>query len=155
MSISERIVVMKEGIIEQVGSPGEVYFKPRNRFVAEFLGAANIVELSEITGTRDYLKGRMLGNLVKMPWPDPQRERRTSIQLMFRPEDVEIREDGQFAGIVQWQETLGPVKKITIESHGYILFAEKRKYHKSGPNYMIGDKIRFAIDMKEAHVIDD
>ncbi|NLI13943.1 MAG: ABC transporter ATP-binding protein, partial [Peptococcaceae bacterium] len=35
MSISDRIVVMKDGVIQQIGSPGEVYLKPRNRFVAE------------------------------------------------------------------------------------------------------------------------
>ncbi|MDR1922157.1 MAG: ABC transporter ATP-binding protein [Candidatus Adiutrix sp.] len=44
MVVSDRIAVMKDGLVEQVGDPREVYSKPRNKFVAEFLGAANIIQ---------------------------------------------------------------------------------------------------------------
>jgi putative spermidine/putrescine transport system ATP-binding protein len=44
MELGDRIVVMRKGAIAQIGSPREIYFKPQNRFVAEFVGAANIVE---------------------------------------------------------------------------------------------------------------
>jgi putative spermidine/putrescine transport system ATP-binding protein len=44
MELGDRIVVMSKGAIAQVGSPREIYFTPRNRFVAEFIGAANIIE---------------------------------------------------------------------------------------------------------------
>ena len=44
MVVSDRIAVMREGRIEQVGEPREVYGRPRNQFVAEFLGAANIIQ---------------------------------------------------------------------------------------------------------------
>lgn len=43
MVVSDRIAVMREGLVEQVGDPREVYSRPRNQFVAEFLGAANII----------------------------------------------------------------------------------------------------------------
>lgn len=43
MVVSDRLAVMRDGQIEQVGDPREVYSKPRNKFVAEFLGAANII----------------------------------------------------------------------------------------------------------------
>jgi ABC-type sulfate/molybdate transport systems ATPase subunit len=43
LSVSDRIAVMNKGPIEQIGSPAEVYFRPRTRFVAEFLGAVNWV----------------------------------------------------------------------------------------------------------------
>lgn len=43
MVVSDRIAVMREGLVEQVGDPREVYGRPRNQFVAEFLGAANII----------------------------------------------------------------------------------------------------------------
>jgi len=42
MELGDRIVVMQKGAIAQIGTPREIYFKPRNRFVAEFIGAANI-----------------------------------------------------------------------------------------------------------------
>ncbi len=43
MVVSDRLAVMKDGLVEQVGEPREVYSRPRNQFVAEFLGAANII----------------------------------------------------------------------------------------------------------------
>jgi len=44
MALGDRIVVMRKGAIAQIGTPREIYFAPANRFVAEFVGAANIVE---------------------------------------------------------------------------------------------------------------
>ncbi len=44
MVVSDRIAVMRDGLVEQVGEPREIYSKPRNQFVAEFLGAANIIQ---------------------------------------------------------------------------------------------------------------
>ena len=43
LAISDRIVVMRDGIIEQVGSPSEIYDRPRNTFVADFVGSANLI----------------------------------------------------------------------------------------------------------------
>jgi putative spermidine/putrescine transport system ATP-binding protein len=44
MELGDRVVVMRKGAIAQIGSPREIYFTPANRFVAEFIGAANIIE---------------------------------------------------------------------------------------------------------------
>jgi putative spermidine/putrescine transport system ATP-binding protein len=44
MELGDRVVVMRKGAIAQIGSPREIYFAPKNRFVAEFIGAANILE---------------------------------------------------------------------------------------------------------------
>jgi putative spermidine/putrescine transport system ATP-binding protein len=44
MELGDRVVVMQKGAIAQIGTPREIYFTPRSRFVAEFIGAANIVE---------------------------------------------------------------------------------------------------------------
>src|SRR5215831_14760444 len=43
LAISDRIVVMRDGVIEQIGSPGEIYDRPRNTFVADFVGSANLI----------------------------------------------------------------------------------------------------------------
>jgi len=50
MELGDRIVVMSKGVIAQIGTPRDVYFTPRNRFVAEFIGAANIIEASVENG---------------------------------------------------------------------------------------------------------
>jgi ABC-type Fe3+/spermidine/putrescine transport system ATPase subunit len=43
LAISDRIVVMRDGVIEQVGTPVEIYDRPRNTFVADFVGSANLI----------------------------------------------------------------------------------------------------------------
>ncbi len=43
LAISDRIMVMRDGAIEQVGTPGEIYDRPRNTFVADFVGSANLI----------------------------------------------------------------------------------------------------------------
>jgi ABC-type Fe3+/spermidine/putrescine transport system ATPase subunit len=43
LAISDRIIVMRDGVIEQIGSPAEIYDRPRNTFVADFVGSANLI----------------------------------------------------------------------------------------------------------------
>src|SRR6201985_1906421 len=50
MELGDRIVVMNKGVIAQIGTPREIYFTPRNRFVAAFIGPANIIEASVENG---------------------------------------------------------------------------------------------------------
>ena len=85
MVVSDRLAVMREGQVEQVGEPREVYSQPRNQFVAEFLGAANI-----IPARRDG--GRVVTNLgafdlSKAPQWDEGR-------LAIRPERIVLGEGG-------------------------------------------------------------
>ena len=50
MELGDRVVVMQKGAIAQIGTPREIYFTPKNRFVAEFIGAANIIEAAVENG---------------------------------------------------------------------------------------------------------
>ncbi|WP_407179257.1 ABC transporter ATP-binding protein [Bradyrhizobium sp. STM 3562] len=59
MELGDRIVVMRKGAIAQIGSPREIYFAPQNRFVAEFIGAANIVETTVENGRLVLPGGRL------------------------------------------------------------------------------------------------
>ncbi|MCV5224949.1 ABC transporter ATP-binding protein, partial [Escherichia coli] len=49
LSMADRIVVMNHGVIEQVGTPQEIYQQPATRFVAEFVGSMNFIETSVVT----------------------------------------------------------------------------------------------------------
>ncbi len=87
MTVSDRITVMKEGEIVQTGTPGEVYERPLNRFVAQFLGAANLIEAERISGEPNVVK-TALGNLTlesAPPWENGT--------LAIRPEGIVVRTD--------------------------------------------------------------
>jgi putative spermidine/putrescine transport system ATP-binding protein len=59
MALGDRVVVMRKGAIAQIGTPREVYFSPASRFVAEFIGAANIVEADSTGGALALPGGRL------------------------------------------------------------------------------------------------
>ncbi|WP_315838248.1 ABC transporter ATP-binding protein [Bradyrhizobium prioriisuperbiae] len=59
MELGDRVVVMRKGSIAQIGGPREIYFTPQNRFVAEFIGAANIVEAELVDGHLQLPGGRL------------------------------------------------------------------------------------------------
>ena len=59
MELGDRIVVMQKGAIAQIGTPREIYFEPKSRFVAEFIGAANIIEAAIENGHLVLPGGRL------------------------------------------------------------------------------------------------
>jgi putative spermidine/putrescine transport system ATP-binding protein len=81
MELGDRVVVMREGKIAQIGTPREVYFAPQSRFVAEFIGAANIVEAPIADGHMLLPGGRLkLGEAASCE---------TAV-AMIRPETIRI-----------------------------------------------------------------
>src|SRR5699024_1130325 len=54
LSMSDIIIVMSEGGIEQIGTPYEIYYQPKTQFVAEFMGAPNIIEATVIESAEPY-----------------------------------------------------------------------------------------------------
>ncbi len=83
MELGDRIVVMQRGAIAQIGTPREIYFKPRNRFVAEFIGAANIVEAPLENGHLVLPGGRQpIGGAASL----------SAALAMIRPETIRIVE---------------------------------------------------------------
>ena len=85
MAISDRIVVMNGGHIEQIGDPRGIYRAPRSAFVADFLGAANIVEGQASGGLVQTPVGRFAIGEPALSGP---------VKLSWRPEDMRIAADG-------------------------------------------------------------
>ncbi len=81
MALGDRIVVMRKGGIAQVGSPRDIYFAPANRFVAEFIGAANIVQGDYDAGALTLPGGRV--PLVNGAASGP-------VSAMIRPESIRV-----------------------------------------------------------------
>ena len=79
MELGDRVVVMRKGAIAQVGSPREIYFTPKNRFVAEFVGAANIIEAAVNNGYLVLPGGRQpIADKISQP----------AAVAMVRPESI-------------------------------------------------------------------
>jgi putative spermidine/putrescine transport system ATP-binding protein len=92
MNMSDRIVVMNTGRIEQIGSAEGIYNDPRTRFVADFVGQINLLD-AEITGSDgDFLSAVTLGSQVKVPRGDKQVDGKVSIAV--RPEHLKLVDSG-------------------------------------------------------------
>ncbi|UFZ04248.1 ABC transporter ATP-binding protein [Bradyrhizobium ontarionense] len=107
MELGDRIVVMRKGAIAQVGTPREIYFTPANRFVAEFVGAANIIETA-IEGGHLILPGG------RQPVAEPGQ--RTKAVAMVRPETIGIVDasTSTLSGVVDSVRFTGDRQRIIV-----------------------------------------
>jgi len=86
MTLADRIVVLRDGRIEQVGTPREVYENPDNLFVAGFIGSPRM-NIVEATAAPDG-QVRVGGTLIALPVPLPSTEAGTALKLGIRPEHL-------------------------------------------------------------------
>src|SRR5438445_7568279 len=107
MELGDRVVVMQKGAIAQIGTPREIYFTPKSRFVAEFIGAANIVEASVENG-----------HLVL---PGGRQPIRSGVNLamavaMIRPETIHVVEAGgaPLSGTIESVSFVGDRQRIVV-----------------------------------------
>jgi ABC-type sugar transport system ATPase subunit len=119
MTLADRIVVLKDGRIEQVGSPMELYRHPGNLFVAQFIGspAMNIVPATiETAGARTAVSIAGHGG-VTVPVATPADAAGREISFGVRPEDLTVTqaEDFLFEGEVDYVEQLGEVQLVYVE----------------------------------------
>jgi sulfate transport system ATP-binding protein len=113
LEVADRIVVMNEGRIEQVGTPDEVFHQPANAFVMDFLGNVNLFH-GRVEGGK-----AVFGSLVIDPPGGLQIEGDTA-RLLIRPYELELQTDGQerhgLRASVTRVQSAGPVVKIELIS---------------------------------------
>lgn len=97
LTMSDRVVVMNNGVIEQIGTPEDIYNEPVNAFVADFIGEANILNGTMVDDCRINILGRELECV------DKGFGKNTPVDVVIRPEDIEITtpENGQLVGTVE------------------------------------------------------
>jgi putative spermidine/putrescine transport system ATP-binding protein len=107
MELGDRVVVMQKGVIAQVGTPREIYFEPKSRFVAEFIGAANILEAPVENGQLLLPGGRQpIGGDASLP----------AAVAMIRPETIGIVEVGSapLSGTIDSVSFIGDRQRMII-----------------------------------------
>ena len=97
LTMSDKIVVMKDGEIQQIGSPTDIYNEPVNEFVANFIGESNIIEGVMLDDYKVMFEGR------KFDCVDDGFDKNEVVDVVIRPEDLDIvpREQGKLKGVVK------------------------------------------------------
>ncbi|BCF96709.1 ABC transporter ATP-binding protein [Paraburkholderia sp. PGU19] len=111
MELGDRIVVMSAGRIEQIGTPRDIYYRPANRNVAQFVGTINRVAGQ----ARDGLLATT-GGAIPLPLTHATRVMPHGDEVFFRPEDAWISDlsDAQLRGVVDAAAFLGERTRLTI-----------------------------------------
>jgi putative spermidine/putrescine transport system ATP-binding protein len=107
MELGDRVVVMQKGAITQIGTPREIYFTPQNRFVAEFIGAANIIEGPIENGHLVLPGGRQaIAGDANMP----------AAVAMIRPETIQVVEAGSapLSGVIDSVSFIGDRQRLLV-----------------------------------------
>lgn len=115
LTMSDTIVVMNQGYIQQVGSPENIYNEPKNAFVADFIGESNI-----IPGT--MIQDRLVEILgVKFPCVDEGFGTNKPVDVVIRPEDIDLvkPEDGLITGRVTSLIFKGVHYEMEVQANGY------------------------------------
>ncbi len=153
MAMSDRIVVMSDAEVQQVGTPAQVYYDPANLFVARFIGSPGM----------NLLTGRLDGDLVRMPgaensvsvppaWRRPLAEALAAagtdqVVVGFRPEAATVAVDGSMTGEVYAVDMHGSYKMLhtsidgTDDPESIVHVRADRQV-----SYPIGSSARFTID---------
>jgi multiple sugar transport system ATP-binding protein len=151
MTMADKIVVMHDGIVEQIGSPLELYDRPANQFVAGFIGSPAM----------NFLKGKIAvngsasfegPNGLKLPLGTaaPANSDGKPAVYGIRPEHFTIADDGAEAEIVVVEPT-GSETQVFAKLGGEEVVAVFRERHQFNP----GDKIRLKPDLRVVHLFDD
>ncbi|MEU9568355.1 ABC transporter ATP-binding protein [Streptomyces massasporeus] len=147
LSLADRIAVMKDGVIQQLGTPYEIYDSPANVFVADFVGEPAITLLPGIAGDGHA----RLSDAVRIALPVPVDEGR-KVVVGIRPEDVRLTaEDGLPARVVAHEPLLesglATLALDGVERHLVVLTdPEVRLAH--------DERVRVAADPRHTHVFD-
>ncbi|MDD4212626.1 MAG: ATP-binding cassette domain-containing protein [Bacilli bacterium] len=143
LTMSDTVVVMDRGIIQQIGTPEDIYNEPKNRFVASFIGESNII--------RGVYKGNkqveFMGSIFTCV--DENFEEGEACDVVIRPEDFDVVPLGQakLIGIVDATIFKGVHFEICALVDGVEFVLHQYE------NAKIGDKIGFSVDPYEIHLM--
>ncbi|MBE6013021.1 MAG: ABC transporter ATP-binding protein [Lachnospiraceae bacterium] len=128
LTMSDTVAVMNNGVIQQIGTPVDIYNEPKNAFVADFIGESNILPG---TMTEDYsvhFQGSIF-KCVDKAFPDT-----SAIDVVIRPEDINIvkSEDAKIKGTVKNVKFLGVHYEMLVESGDFLWKIQSTKLSEAG-----------------------
>ena len=154
MTLADRIVVMNDRRIQQVGPPMEIYSRPANQFVAQFVGspAMTLAAASIVDGKGEYAAVKLGdGTVVKTRVPRSALPKDGQLRIGIRPEAIRVASKGETKGRVELVERLGERTLIYARlSDGQPITAEDE----GDSAVKIGDQVPLKVDGAAAHIFD-
>jgi iron(III) transport system ATP-binding protein len=142
-AIADRIAVLDQGRIQQIGAPTELYDHPANRFVATFLGTANLIE-GRIEDKRFVAGGFHIDGIAGPSGP---------ACISIRPQDIVLTAAGPGIGaVVTEREFLGGVVRYRLRLDGLTIVADM-PHRRDGESHAVGSTVGLVVDARQAAVM--
>ena len=143
LTMSDTIVVMRDGVIQQIGTPTDIYNEPKNPFVADFIGESNIVPALML----DDYKVRMRGNIFACV--DKGFGRNKEVDAVIRPEDIDIvaPDKARIKGTVASVVFMGVHYEVCVDCGGY-----EWVVHTTDAAY-VGQRVGISIPADAIHIM--
>ncbi|MGL5417264.1 MAG: ABC transporter ATP-binding protein [Clostridium sp.] len=140
--ISDRLIIIKDGEIEQIGTPEEIYRNPENKFVAEFLGRQKINFLKLAIGEENYLENTKIKLFEALE--------KGKYTIGVRPENIKINENGFLEGIIEDIRYLGSEYLIKIDLNGKSIRAKILEN-----KYKLKERVKISFDLDKINIFRD
>jgi iron(III) transport system ATP-binding protein len=151
MALSDVVVVMNAGRVEQAGPPDEVYRRPATRFVADFIGRANFVEgLVERADGADSVDVSLFGRVLNVPAAGGHRPGQTAV-VVLRPESIRIGV-GDLRGRVRRATFLGPMAEYEVEVGDEVLLVVDPEWMGRGL-HALGEEVAWSLRPEQAYAL--
>jgi iron(III) transport system ATP-binding protein len=157
MSLSDRIVVMNNGKIEQIGDPEEIYYRPCNAFVADFIGKVNFIpgEILEINEDKMdiQIEGSVIKDIAVNKYIKDQKE--GEISIVLRPESIDICEadQGRLEAKVIRKEYLGSYIEYVLKSKEENEITVNQFNPLNKREFEIEEKVTIDFEKEDLHLI--
>lgn len=143
LTMSDTVVVMSEGEIQQIGSPVDIYNEPENAFVADFIGESNIIDGIMLKDQLVNIQGR------DFPCVDQGFAQNELVDVVIRPEDIKIvsEAEGQLTGTVQ---------SVIFKGVHYEMLVKCQEYYWTIHSTLmepVGTKVGLAIIPNDIHIM--
>ncbi len=153
LAMSDLIAVMRAGRIEQLGTPWEIYFRPQNQFVADFVGTVNFLDVRVQSTSADRLNVCWHEHTFSLPLYEGFAPGETA-QLALRPECISLCSDentpGTLAGEIEFYSFLGRYIRYWVKINGTSLIVDDANPPLSGT--MTGP-VRLLFDTAKLHIL--
>jgi multiple sugar transport system ATP-binding protein len=149
MSMADQVAVLRDGKVQQIGTPTEVYERPANQWVAGFVGSPRISLLACRT-SGDRLVGDGGWSLPRPRWANAEDGR--SLMLGLRAEDLSVEQRGEasLSGELYALEPLGDRTLVDVKVGTELLKVKARPTTTGSP----GDRLSVSVDLDRAHLFD-
>lgn len=114
MSLSDRIIIMNKGKIEQVGTPKEVYYTPKTEFVADFIGTANFIEGEIVSVENNKVSVKIFDKFINLDY-NGNKKAGDKCKLVLRPEATRIGKEELLKGIVTLSTFMGSYQDYRVK----------------------------------------